>query len=257
VWDGTYDRANNTDFPAGSTPPAKGNGQLFNYLNVDGLNAWFIKDFQINTSGGSKTNVTVWWLNADAWGAVSIGYYLDWIEVNEGAGGSGNLITINFNNSSPITMELTGTEGDYGFAFSPELPFLAGGYSADGYFTTTNFLAGLSYNATVLLTNTTIPSGSINAQISNDGTTWSDLGGLANGYEALDLRGLGFVNSTLMFNYTRGLVTETPQLFQVRLVHEGPGNGTTTTTDVDEAPYIAIGLILAMAMVLIAGRLRK
>lgn len=134
---------------------------------------------------------------------------------------------------------------------------VTGGYDPDGYFKTTNFLAGLSYNATVLLTNTTIPSGSINAQISNDGVAWSDLGVLDVGYGAIDLRALGFINSTLMFNYTRGDPSETPRLFEVRLVHEGPGNGTTTTTSVDTTPFLAIGIILAMAMVLIADRLRK
>ena len=105
-----------------------------------------------------------------------------------------------------------------------------GGYSTSGYFNTTNFLAGLSYNATVLLTDTSIPSGSINAEISPDGSTWTDLGALDVGRGALDLRDLGLTDAILRFNFTRGLSTETPRLSQVRLVHEGPGAGVGNVT---------------------------
>lgn len=133
---------------------------------------------------------------------------------------------------------------------------LGGVGTTEGYFNTTNFLDGLSYNATVLLTNSLIPSGSINAQISGDGSSWSDLGGLTSGYGAIDLRGLGLVNSFFMFNFSSADPDNPPLLYQVRLVHEGPGTGTTTTTT-DETPFIAIGLILAMAMVLLANKARK
>ena len=119
VYDGEYDRSNNTDFPSalGGDPwnpiPTKGNGLLYSYMNADGLNNWFTKDFQVDTSGGSEENVTIFWWMDDPWSSRIIGLYLDWIEINGGAGGTDNLVTINYNNSSPITMEQIGTQGDY------------------------------------------------------------------------------------------------------------------------------------------------
>ena len=103
-------------------------------------------------------------------------------------------------------------------------------FSPAGHFNTTNYLAGLSYNATVLLTDTSIPSGSINAEISPDGSTWTDLGNLTTGYGALDLRALGLTDAIMRFNFTRGLSTETPRLAQVRLIYEGPGAGVGNVT---------------------------
>lgn len=135
---------------------------------------------------------------------------------------------------------------------------VAGGYATDGWFNTTNYLDGLSYNATVLLTNTSIPSGSINAEISGDGSAWTDLGTLASGYEAMDLRALGLVDGWLRFNFTRGDPSETPRLYQTRLVHEGPGaGGPGVAVAVDVYPYLAIGIALALAVLLIADRSRR
>jgi len=228
VHDGTYDRSNNTDFPAGSLPPTKGNGKLYDYVNADGLNNWYTKDFQINTSGGSETNVTVWWVNADAWGGTAIGLYLDWIEINDSAGGSDNLVTINFNNSSPITMEQVGTEGDYGFALSPELPFEAGGYSSEGYFTTDDYMNSTDCNGTslVLMVNTSIPTDTdIQVQFSNDNVIWRDNEGTAldsnilnDGFESIDLRELNYTDIYFRFNLTTDDFTETPRVYQARLI---------------------------------------
>jgi hypothetical protein len=129
------------------------------------------------------------------------------------------------------------------------------GYVANGWFNTTNLLDGLSYNATVLLTNTTIPSGSINVQISPDGSTWTDLGNLAGGYEAIDLRALGLTDVILNYSIVDGITT--PRIYQTRLIHEGPGAGATVAGVTDATPWLAIGIILALSMILLADRLRK
>lgn len=101
----------------------------------------------------------------------------------------------------------------------------AQGYAPTGYFTTTNFLAGISYNATVGLFNSSIPGGSINVEWSPDGMAWTDLGLISTNTWAEDLRGFQSPDAILRFNFTRGSPLVTPRLYQVRLVHEGPGGG--------------------------------
>jgi hypothetical protein len=261
VHDGTYDRSNNTDFPSGSLPPNKGNGKLYDYVNVDGLNNWYVKDFQINTSGGSETNVTVWWVNADAWGGTAIGLYLDWIEINDSAGGNDNLITINYNNSSPITMEQVGTEGDYGYALSPELPLESGGFASDGYFMTEDYLNYTTGNSLTLLTNASIPdSTTLTVQFSNDNSTWVDNEGnvgstsLIAGFQAIDLRDLNYTDIYSMYNFT-GLLASTPRLYQSRLITTLGGNATSTTTESEDyAGLIIIGLIIGIVLGIGLGR---
>ena len=230
VYDGTYDRSNNADFPsaAGGAPwnpiPTKGNGVLFSYTNVDGLNNWFIKDFQVDTSGGSEDNVTLFWWMADDWSARTLRLQLDWIEINDGAGGADPIILINFNNSSPITMEQIGTQGDYGFSLNPELPLVVGGFESEGYFITTDYLASLNGSVLTQLTNATIPGGtSITAQFSPDNSTWVDAHGapgatpITAGYLATDLRDLNWSTSHYVkYNMTGG--DDTPRLYQSRLI---------------------------------------
>ena len=225
VYDGTYDRSVEADFPSGGEPPNKGNGQLYSYKNIDGLNNWFIKDFQVDTSGGSESNVTVWWMDIDAWNAISTGLYLDWIEINTGAGGTGNLITIDYRNLSPITMEQVGTQWDYGYAANPELPFGIGGYPTSGYFITEDYLNYTTGNSLALLTNASIPTGtSMTVQFSNDNATWLDNEGnvgstaVLDGFYAIDLRDLNYSDSFKMYNLSTTDPMITPRLFQSRLV---------------------------------------
>ena len=230
VYDGNYDRSNGADFPsaAGGAPwnpiPLKGNGILFSYTNVDGLNNWFTKDFQIDTSGGTEDNVTLFWWFRDDWTARTLHLRLDWIEINNGAGGADNLIFINFNNSSPITMEQVGTQGDYGFSFNPELPFQVGGFETEGYFTTVDYLSDPLANGSALtaLFNSTIPANTqILVEFSEDNSTWvfNDWEPLFGGFEAVDLRDLNY-SSGFYFRYNLSTTdfSVTPRVYQSRLI---------------------------------------
>jgi len=249
VWDGDYDRSSNVDFPAGAVFLSKGNGELYNQRALS-ANAWETLDNQVDTSGGSEDNVTLFFAIYDAWADTSIGCWLDWIEINDGAGGADNIITINYNNSSPITMEQLGTEGDYGFSLSPELPFYSVGYETDGYFITENYLNYTDGNALVQLTNASIPSGtSLTVQFSNDNSTWVDHEGnvgstsIGEGFYSIDLRDLNYSAIYQIYNFT-GQTSLTPRLYQSRLVTtEGAGVIITYESDF---PCIAIAIILSL-----------
>ncbi|MBA7490188.1 hypothetical protein ES702_00723 [subsurface metagenome] len=219
VWDGDYDRSDNTDFPSGSAFLSKGNGMLYRQQCLV-ANAWETLDNQVDTSGGSEGNVTLFFQIHDAWGDTTVGCWLDWIEINDGAGGADNIITINYNNSSPITMEQLGTEGDYGFSLSPELPFSVGGYEGDGYFITEDYLNYTTGNSLTLLTNSSIPYGtSLTVHFSNDNATWilNDWEPMFGGFEAIDLRDLDYSDIYFMYNFT-GTPALTPRLYQSRLI---------------------------------------
>ena len=268
--DGEYDRSSAIDFPVvdwpGSLePPLKGNGVLYDYTNVDGLNNWYEKDFLIDTSGGSEDNVTLWWRFNDGWDSKIIGLYLDWIEINTGAGGPGNLITINFNNSSPVTMEVSGGENDYGFALNPELPFVSGGFVNEGYFTTTDYLDEANGSILVLMTNTTIPEDTgITVEFSEDNATWTlnDWDPLFGGFESIDLRELNWSNSFYVrYNETTSDPEITPRLYQSRLITtEGPPAG---EVEVEVITYIYGGtagifwLILIIIVPIVAYMVKR
>ena len=114
IYDGVYDRKSSTDFPDGSGMPAKGNGLLQTVYakNFHGSYGPITLDVLINI-GGSLDYVTIFFVCTDAWQST---YYerfdIQWIKVNTGAGGSGNIVTIEYNYVN--VMELTGTQGDYG-----------------------------------------------------------------------------------------------------------------------------------------------
>lgn len=107
------------------------------------------------------------------------------------------------------------------------------GYETDGYFITEDYLNYTTGNSLILLTNTTIPSGTtLTAQFSNDNATWVDNEGnvgntpLIDGFYSVDLRGLNYTDLYSIFNFT-GL-TETPIFYQSRLITT---NGTTGVTE--------------------------
>jgi len=267
VKDGDYDRSSPTDFPvinwpASELPPYKGGGSLFYYQNVDGLNNWYIKDFQIDTSSGILENCTLWWWLRDDWTNQAIGLYLCWIEINSGAGGIGNLITIDFSDLSPVTMEVTGTQNDYGFCFNPELPFFEGGYETEGYFTTEDYLNYTIGNSLNLLTNSSLPGSSeITVEFSSDNVTWVDNHGdigssiVRAGFSALDLRDLNYSDIFMRYNLSSdGALT--PRLYQSRIVTTNgtaggaPGPGVTVIES--DAPWIALAIILSIIALLLS-----
>src|SRR4030042_3647169 len=112
LYDGEYDRSSDTDFPSGSGLPTKGNGLLQTISAPATDFTWATTDVLINASGGSQEKCTLFFQLKDAWIATGVYIDIDWIEVNAGSGGSGNLITETFD--SAVTMEGTGTFGDYG-----------------------------------------------------------------------------------------------------------------------------------------------
>ena len=122
LFDGEYDRSSDVDFPSGTTMLLKGNGLLQTIANPAVRFTWATEDVLIDASGGSEDKCTVLFQVYDAWSAQSMYVDIDWIEVNTGSGGSGNLITETFD--SAVTMEVTGTFGDYGYISAGNLPQL-------------------------------------------------------------------------------------------------------------------------------------
>jgi hypothetical protein len=110
VWDGIYLRSSDTDFPDGAGIPMKGAGEILKYEKTGTFDR--IDDILINVSSAQYDFVTILFRIADSWSAQSGQLDLDWVEVNTGSGGVGNIAREDFNNS--VVMELTGTYKDYG-----------------------------------------------------------------------------------------------------------------------------------------------
>lgn len=113
IYDGEYDRSNNTDFPSGSEIPDKGNGLLQTLSTKTATFSWEVLDVQVDVSGGSQDTVTLFFKVRDPWADTSMELDIDWIEFNMGSGGSGTLKDEQFTDS--VHMEQTGTTGDYGY----------------------------------------------------------------------------------------------------------------------------------------------
>ena len=124
--DGFYLRSNNADFPTGTDldPPVKGAGLLQTLKSRESAASFAAETVDVLTSLGSGTQdfCTIWFRLRDPQSNCSYTVDVDWLEINTGAGGAGNLLTVHFTTSA-IMMELTGTTGDYGLArkyVSPE-----------------------------------------------------------------------------------------------------------------------------------------
>ncbi|MHA2346186.1 MAG: hypothetical protein ACXACP_05670 [Candidatus Hodarchaeales archaeon] len=113
IMDGSYDRANDLDFPLQYHPLDKGNGRLQIALWHRGSFSWITEEFQVDVSGGSQDTVTIFIRSRDAWEAQSGWLQLDLLEIDTGAGGSGTLWRTHFLDS--VHMEKTGSTGDYGY----------------------------------------------------------------------------------------------------------------------------------------------
>lgn len=267
VYDGTYNRMNDTHFPDDNPIITFGNGLLYSYRITSGDNSFQTKDVLIDLDSweSEEENITVFWLNHDYNNQYRSYMYVDWIEINSESGGSGNLYTIDFNASTNRVNEVTGTDGDYAYMNNTGLPLQSGGYLAPGYFSTVDY--GLSVNGSglTLLTNSTIPSGtSISVQFSLDNSTWvnqhnaSGSTELSGGFESFDLRD---INSTVLyvrFNFV-GSDTDTPRLYQSRLVSTENGGGVTgngVTVIESDAPWVALAIILSLISALLFMRKR-
>lgn len=117
IYDGEYVRSSDTDFPFGAGIPTKGAGLLQTLATRKGtgsVEAFNTVDALINVSGGNQAKCTLFFLLTDAWSGQRIYINVDWVEINTGAGGSGNLYVENF--TATVVMEVTGSHGDYGHA---------------------------------------------------------------------------------------------------------------------------------------------
>ncbi len=121
IYDGEYDRSSDVDFPDDNSILIKGNGLLQEVGNKEAVGAWGPEtlDAQVDVSGGSETKCTVMFKLIDAWTGRFVLMDIDWIEVNTGAAGAGNLYVEHFTDTP--TMEVTGTDHDYGYVSSGDI----------------------------------------------------------------------------------------------------------------------------------------
>jgi len=122
IYDGEYDRSSDVDFPSGSTLLLKGNGLLQTVLqkNFHGFYGPETHDILINVAGGSEEKCTIFFQLNDGWSAnYDIQFDIHWFEINTGAGGSGPLYDEQFTDT--VHMEVTGTQGDYGYISDGEV----------------------------------------------------------------------------------------------------------------------------------------
>lgn len=120
IYDGEYGRSSDTDFPSGSGIPTKGNGLLQTLRSKTGTFAAETVDVQANVAGGSQDKCTIFFSLGDGWSAQNFWEQIDWFQINGGAGGANPLYDEQF--TASITMERTGTTGDYGYISSGEVP---------------------------------------------------------------------------------------------------------------------------------------
>ena len=113
IYDGAYDRTSAVDFPLGAAIALKGNGLLQTLDTNTGTFAMETVDVQANVAGGSEDYCTLMFRLSDAWSAHNFWLQLDWVEINDGAGGSGPRYNEQFTDA--VNREVTGTLGDYGY----------------------------------------------------------------------------------------------------------------------------------------------
>lgn len=112
IWDGAYLRSSDTDFPVGSQKVTKGDGLLQTISSKLGSFAEETVDVQANFAS-AEDFVTIFFRFRDDWWDKSGLIKLFWFEINEGPGGTGNIIRDDFDN--PVVLERSGTWNDYGY----------------------------------------------------------------------------------------------------------------------------------------------
>jgi hypothetical protein len=131
-------------------------------------------------------------------------------------------------------------------------------FSTDGYYYTDQVIANISGRTLALLYNYSSNTGTVTVESSSDNITFVNHNGVAgsdtlvDGYECLDLRDLNFTTIYMRFNYTRGAMTQTPLIRQIRVITDG--DAPTATATVNVYPFIAIALILVLSATLIFRR---
>lgn len=112
IYDGSYDRSSMIDFPNQAPMVAKGNGLLYSLYKSASF-PWETQDILVDVSGGSEEFVTIFFQIYDGYSAQYFYIDLDWLEINSGSNGAGNLFREHFTDS--VHMEVTGTQNDYGY----------------------------------------------------------------------------------------------------------------------------------------------
>lgn len=235
MFDGGYDRTSSTHFPSGSGLVTMGNGiiqTLGSSPRDTSWSDWEIEDWLIDVDGASLENVTFMMRVHDSWNSALTGLEVDWVEINSDSGGSDNIATFDFDESTNIVMEKTGTTGDYGYVNNTGLPISTGGYDDDdGYMITDNYLDYINGSSLVLMTNSTVPIYTyLTVQFSDDNMTWVNNKNVAgyntvvDGFSSIDLRNINSTDIYMMYNFT-GNTEATPRLYQSRLISTGGVGG--------------------------------
>jgi len=131
------------------------------------------------------------------------------------------------------------------------------GYVDTGHFYTTDLLAGIDYMGQAVLLNTTIPGGdTLTIEFSEDNSTWilNDWEPIFGGYEAIDIRELGYSTLYSRVNFTDGGADSTPRLYQMKIYHGAP---CPSVAEADYTPYIALSIILLLFGLMIGQRLKR
>lgn len=260
-YDGEYSRSSTTDFAVSSEPAIKGSGGLV--LEVDragsNCNYWYYQDILIDTSTCNQTFVTFMWADYDYSTTTRLGLILDFVQINTGAGGTGNLWTadIGTDQGQNLYFEVSGTYDDYGL-FNGTEGHIIGGYNATGSYYTSELLDEIPSGTTlVLLTNTTLDGlSSMTVEFSSDNTTWVDCDNVSGyedvieGFEGFDLRDLSYSTIYTRFNLTRGIeVYDTPRLYQIRLLFSGLEEAATVTTFMKVSAIFWVLLVIIVPIV--------
>lgn len=129
--DGSYSESSDVDFPSGAALLSKGSGILQTLASKTGTFAVETQDVLVNIAG-TEAQCTVFFHFGDAWSGQSGYLDIDWIEINTGPGGSGNVFTQSMDDS--ITMGRTATYGDYGTLGTGTVfsAFVSFGYTTSG-----------------------------------------------------------------------------------------------------------------------------
>jgi hypothetical protein len=113
IYDGAYKRTSSADFPVQDSPALKGAGLLQHYDRT--ANRSFgpeTAEFLVNVDSAQCDSVTVFLLLRDGWIAHWMVGMWDFVEINSGSGGSGNIARVDFTQSLGL-IEYWGY-GDYG-----------------------------------------------------------------------------------------------------------------------------------------------
>jgi len=254
VYDGEYNRSSFDDFPLSANPVSKGSGGLMQEIwQIGNVNIWYVRDILIDTSSGNQTYCTLMWADFDYKTTLRFGILMDYIQINTGAGGAGNVWTCDFEDTDHnLSFELSGTYDDYGL-INGTIGYYEGGYCDEGSFNTTNYMSEVNGSGLVVLLNSSIPAQSeMTIAFSTDGENFTDHNGVSgydemvDGLQAFDIRNI-YPDSELEMRFNLSKATQvniSPRLYQTRLITTQGSAGAAVTTE--NYSMIVIGLMIGL-----------